>query len=399
MVTKKKVIILGASRYYKRSIEASLRAGYHVIAVDKNPESEGFLAATESFVCDIVDQEGILALAKARGIHGIVPVNDYGVPTAAYVSSCLGLSGISAETALLATNKELMRQRWLDVGVPCPRVEVALTFEEIALAAKRIGYPCILKPAHGIGGASRGVVVVKNEGDLAGSIEFSQSFYQDKTTLVESFVLSEFEHSAEVLIHKGKAHVIAISDKVKTPLPYRVDKCVLYPTAVRGKRREGLEATIRRAVEAIGISCGAAHVELATTAEGFILFELGARCGGGGTPEPIVPFVTGVNLFVELVRILVGDEPKNLEPLFERGCNYHFVTLKPGVIRSISGFDKLERHGSVLDAELFVKPGQVVPEVKVGGDRSGFIIIGEKTREGAYKTGIALEDSLVVDYC
>ena len=73
---------------------------------------------------------------------------------------------------------------------------------------------------------------------------------------------------------------------------------------------QALKQTIIDSVIALGIMNGAAHVELASTKSGFILFELGARCGGGGTPEPIVHYATGVNQFVELVRILAGDEPK-----------------------------------------------------------------------------------------
>jgi biotin carboxylase len=92
-----------------------------------------------------------------------------------------------------------------------------------------------------------------------------------------------------------------------------------------------LEDHIKEAVRAIGIDFGAAHVELATTKDGFVLFELGARCGGGGTPEPIVPFVTGVDEFVETVRILSGDAPVNLKPKRNNGCSYHFITPKAGI--------------------------------------------------------------------
>lgn len=394
----KTVLILGASRYYLRSIEAARAAGYRVIAVDRNPDSPGFSAADQFAVCDIVDKEGILTLAKRFNVNGIVPVNDYGVPTAAYVASKLGLPGISEAAAFLSSDKAAMREKWLQDGVPCPVVRQGQSVSELKSAIKEVGLPCILKPAHGIGGASRGVIVIKNESETEDAIRFSQSFYSDKTTLVESFIVAEVEHSAEVLIYNGSVHVIAVSDKVKTPLPFRVDKNVLYPTSINGEWLQRLKETIQKAVLSLGITQGAAHVELATTPEGFVLFELGARCGGGGTPEPIVPYVTGVKEFTDLVRICCGDRPLIEMNAAIRGCNYHFIVLSPGVVAQVHGWDSITGDPDVLDAELFVKEGSVIEEVKTGLQRSGFIIVGGADREAAYRKGLELESRLKITY-
>ncbi len=394
----KSIIILGASRYYLRSIEAAREAGYYVIALDRNPESEGFAAADKSYPCDIADKEGVLKIAQDHNVSGIIPINDVGVPVASYVASKLELPGISEQTMIWATNKEEMRKRWIEKGVPCPRVTLAKEREEFYKGAAYTGYPCILKPAYGLGGASRGVIVVNKEDELEDAIIFTQSFYEDKTTLVESYIVAEYEHSAEVLIHKGEPHVIAVSDKVKTPLPYRVDKNVLYPTVVNGQRLEYLKQVIVDAVKALGIEHGAAHVELATTKDGFCLFELGARCGGGGTPEPIVTYATGVQEFVETVRILAGDEPECLTPKYNRGCNYHFITPAPGVVKRVSGLDEVSALEGVLDFELYKKVGDTIEPVTVGTQRSGFIITGAETREEAYKLGVQAEEMIQIEY-
>jgi biotin carboxylase len=398
MARTKTAMILGASRYYLGSIEVARRSGYRVVAVDRNPASPGFAAADSAEVCDIVNREGVLRLAREHCIDGIVPVNDYGVPTAAYVAEAMGLAGISPAAAELATNKEAMRCRWVHAGVPCPAFEVAADADAIRRALMRMGLPCILKPAHGIGGASRGVVVVQAEDDIDSAIAFTHRFYADKTTLVERFVDAQVEHSAEVLIWEGTPHVIAIADKIKTPLPYRVDKSVLYPTAVCGDKLTTLHKVIADAVRALDIRVGVAHVELATVAGGVVLFELGARCGGGGTPEPIVPYVTGIEEFVEAVRILCGDAPRRLCPAHSRGCNYHFLTFAPGLLKAIRGFDAVLRHPQVLDAELFVNEGQRVPAITFGGERSGFIIVSAPSADEALAVSQRLERSITVEY-
>ena len=394
---KKRILILGASRYYSRSISAARDAGYFVIAADRNASAEGFAVADVGVACDIVDRDAVLALAKEQRIDAIVPVNDYGVPTAAHVASRLGIPGIAEETARLATDKLAMRQRWVERGVPCPRLALASTLREFEEAVRLVGFPCILKPAHGIGGASRGVIVVREQSDLMPAVEFSQSFYADKATLVESFVEAEVEHSAEVVIASDGPHVIAISDKVKTELPYRVDKSVIYPTQISGERRRRLIETIEHAVDALDISVGAAHVELATTANAFVLFELGARCGGGGTPE-IVHYATGVDEFVETVRVLSGDQPTNLLPTSEKACVYHFLTPQPGRVTAVHGLSEVRRMEGILDAEVFVKPGDVIESVRVGTQRAGFVIAGALHRESAAQLARVAEETIRFEY-
>jgi biotin carboxylase len=395
---KKKIIILGASRYYSKSIESARNAGYYVIALDRNPLSEGFKVADESYVCDIADEEGVLKIAADKGVSAIVPLNDVGVPVASYVAEKLNLIGLNKQSVIWATNKEEMRKRWIETGVPCPKVYVAEKTDDFYKGVEYVGYPCILKPAHGLGGASRGVIVVKEAAELENAIVFAQSFYDDKITLIETFIDAEYEHSAEVLIYKGTPHVIAISDKIKTPLPYRVDKNVLYPTLVVGERLEKLKKVICDAVMALNLNNGAAHVELATTKDGFCLFELGARCGGGGTPEPIVHFSTGINEFVELVRILAGDEPHQLTPIYNRGANYHFITPKPGTIKSVSGMEKIKSMQGVLDAEFLKSTGEIIAKVTVGTERSGFIIAVGETRDEAYKNAVEAESVLQINF-
>lgn len=392
----KKIIILGASRYSVKSIEAARKAGYYIVAIDREINAEGFKIADEFFVIDITNKIEILEIAKKIRASAIVPLNDYGVLTAAFVSSALGLNSISEEVAVLSTNKEAMRNRWIEKGLPCPKVEIGKTEKEIKSAILKIGIPCILKPAHGA--ASKGVIVIHHEKDIDDAIRFSLSFYQDKTTLVETFINATLEHSAEVLIHNGHAYVIAISDKIKTPLPYRVDKNVLYPTTLQNQKLIDINNIISDAVRALGINIGAAHIELASTENGFFLFELGARCGGGGTPEPIVHYSTGVNMFVELIRILAGDKPGNLTPVKKLCCNYHFITPPPGKIKSIKGYNEIMVIDELLDFEFFKTLGDYIPEVKTGVDRSGFAIVGGKNRQEVLKKGHLIEKMLEIEY-
>ena len=387
-------MILGASRYYARSIRKARAIGYRVVAIDRDPRAEGFMDADQSAVVDITDRDGVLRAARNIGINGIVPLNDFGVETAAHVSDHLGLIGISPEAAARATRKTLMRAAWDAAGLPQARWRRAATVEEALAAADAIGcWPLIVKPADSHGGASRGVSVAADHDALREAVAFAQSAYRDPEIIIEEW-LDGVEHSIETITWRGETHVLAVSDKVKTPLPYRVDKSVDYPTALTGGALAALHALVKASVRALGISVGAAHVEACTTAHGPKLFELGARCGGGGTPDPIVPQVSGIDMLSEVVRIHAGDAPENLVPNAEQGCSYRFLTPPPGYLRGIAGVEDVAGWPGVLDCAVTVTAGQEIKRVRVGADRAGFVIAAGASRADAVALADRAEQSI-----
>jgi len=394
----KKILILGGSRYYSRCIEGLKKNNYTVIVADKDKDADGFNYSNFSEVCDIVDKKSVLKVALKYEIDAVVPVNDYGVPTAAYVAEKMGLKGISQEAAELSTNKESMRTRWLDKGLPSPKFIIANDVLTLRDAITEIGFPCIIKPAHGIGGASRGIIVVREPNEIDKSIEFSHRFYTDKSTIVEEFVKAESEHSIEALVVGGRIHIIAVSDKVKSDLPYRVDKAVIYPSALTADNLNVLQKIVADSVLALGITDGVAHVEVGLTDKGFILFELGARCGGGGTANPIVKSVYGFDLFYEYVQLLLGESIGEIQSKAKMGCCYYFLTPDKGVVNNITGFEKIKSLPNVLDAELNLKTGSIINPLTVGTERSGFIIITAKTGLDAYMHADILEKSIRYTY-
>jgi len=84
-------MLLGASLPYLPNIKAAKASGYRVVLVDGNPNAIGFEYADESLAIDITSKEDILRVAREMQIDGIVPMNDFGVPTASYVSEVLGI--------------------------------------------------------------------------------------------------------------------------------------------------------------------------------------------------------------------------------------------------------------------------------------------------------------------
>jgi biotin carboxylase len=205
------------------------------------------------------------------------------------------------------------------------------------------------------------------------------------------------EHSVETVTWAGETYVLAVSDKTKTPAPARVDKSVNYPTVLTGSALQAVHETAQAAVRALGITVGAAHVELCSTPAGPRLFELGARCGGGGTPDPIVPYVTGIEMLNEVVRVHAGDAPGALTPRVSRGACYRFLTPSPGVFRAVHGVSDVAGWPGVLDCGVTLKPGDVIRAVREGIDRVGFVITAAECREEAVVIADRAEEYITFD--
>ena len=395
----KKVMILGASKPCCSSIKKAVLEGYDVVVADMYQNAPGFKFASKSYACDILDKEGILTICATECVDAIVPINDFGVPTAAYVANKLGLVGISEETALLATNKEKMRERWLLDGISCPVVELGTTFIEIKDAASRIGYPVVLKPAHGLGGGSRGVIVVFSEDELKDAVSFSQSFYDDKCTLIESYIDAVVEHSIDAIIHDGSINILAVSDKICEEFPYRISKCISYPTSTKGKMLDDIYQLVINSINSLGVNVGCAHVELAETRKGdLVMFELGARSGGGATPHPIISYTTGIDVISEYIRVMCGEEPRCLVNTMNRASCYYFLTPNPGKLRSVQGVEEVRQMNGVLEVDILVESGQEIMPMKEAKNRSGYIVTGSKTVARAVELAKEAEKKIVFLY-
>jgi biotin carboxylase len=196
--------------------------------------------------------------------------------------------------------------------------------------------------------------------------------------LVEKFITSFSEHSAEVLIHGGEVAVVAVGEKVKTRGRFRVDLSVRYPAEV------DVQQMCSRAVETLGLTRGPAHIEFAITERGPVLIELGARAGGGHTPL-LARHVSGVDEAVAICRMATGQDPGPLRPVFRRGAEYRFLTFPPGTLAEAIIPEEVRAHPAVVDVDILVPPGGTLRDVQTGSDRAGFVVTIGETRDDAVR--------------
>jgi biotin carboxylase len=371
----KRILILGANRYNNLSIRAARNAGFFALAADWDPQAPGLAEADVGLPIDITHSDELLAAVAAYGgVDGVVTRAEVGVRAAAQMCSRLGLPTISAKAAERATSKTAMRQLWKGLGKWCPEFLVVSSEAEAIEAAGRLRkFPLIFKPDRSLGG-SRGVSRVEGLGEVPQAFAFARLGGLPGSAVVMETCVTGTEHSAEVLIWDGQTSVLCIGEKVKSPPPYRVDVSVQYPASLTPAQEAAVAEMCDQAIRALELTQGVAHVEFAWTCEGPVLFELGARCGGGLTPQ-LAHHVSGVNEFVETCRMACGLPPEAFRPKARLGGDYRFIILPPGQLTQAELPNCVRSHPLVLDADLTVRPGETVAPLQTTADRAGFVAV------------------------
>ena len=339
-----------------------------------------------------MNEEKMVAIAKEEHIDGVIhPCSEVAMNVMGRINDELGLCGISKEIALRATNKHLMREAFEKYGAPSPKSILARDEEDAWLLFNNdFDTNAILKPSRNSG--SRGIAkVVKgiSKKDFVVLYRRALDESRDHQVLIEQFIEGP-EFSVEVIVWQGVPHVLAVTDKKTTEAPYFVElghnQPSIYPDEIQQKLKDGAIAGCK----ALGLTYCAAHCELKIQNGEAYLMEIGARMGGDFISTELTHLSSGIDMVAATIHVVLGVEP-NLKPVEEKhGVAIRYFTPNPWIVMSMEGEEMLKRP-DVYDAEIYVKPGDKVREVKSSLDRSGHVIVTASTPKEAIK----LADSLV----
>ena len=379
----KKILILGGNRYNVPAIRAARADGFFTLVADRNPEAPGLAAADVALPVDLFDYEALLeAVTRQGGVDGVVSMAEVGVCPAVHLSRRLGLPSITPESAANATSKASMRRQWEAIGNYSTAYCVVSTQEEALRAIERLGtFPLIFKPDRSFGGA-RGVMRVEHKDQVHDAFLFAKRGGLPDSDVVIEICVEGTEHSAEVLIWDGKTSVLCIGQKVKSQYPYRVDISVQYPAPLSPAHEKVVADMCQQAITALGLTQGVAHIEFAYTQHGPVLFELGARCGGGHTPQ-IAYHVSGVNEFIEACEMACGLQPRHFLPTERRGADYRFLIFPPGKLAAAHIPDIVQSHKDILDVGVTAQAGEEIRPLRTTSERAGFVVTSGNNHRAA----------------
>ena len=377
---KNKLFIVGASILQLPAIKTAKEMGLTVAVADQNPKAVGIPYADVYYQVSTVDENGIYEAAKEFGADGIMTLaTDMPMRAVAHACDRLGLHGIDYATAIRSTHKGEMIKAFDSAGLPIPRYFLPETAGDAVNLGKTLGFPLICKPVDNSG--SRGVSLVCTSDELTEAVRYGTENSVSGRVILEEYLVGK-EVSAEVIVWQGEATVLAVTDKLTTGAPHFVETGHSQPSRLPVADVKKVEKLAKDAVKAVGITMGAAHVEIMVTENGAFLIELGARMGGDCITTHLVPLSTGVNMIKANINVALGNPPR-VTPRFNRGAAIRYVLPEPGTIKSIDGAQIAECMSGVKCVEIMKRAGETAGAVRNSNDRLGFVITQGETVDQA----------------
>lgn len=367
----KTLAIIGASYLQRPLVEKAKAMGLRTIC----------FAWAEGAVCQdlvdvfypisIVEKEQILTICRNEHVDGICTIaSDVAAPTVAYVAEQMGLVGNSYEAALNANNKYLMRKAFANAGIPCPQFTcvqgVEGLEERIHVIKKQFQLPLIIKPSDRSG--SLGVSKVEDWRELYKVIVHAMDLSFKHEVMVEEFIEGD-EISVEYISYDSVHYPLQITDKITTGAPHFVEIEHHQPSMLPHKICDEVHTITRRALSALGITCGASHSEYRITKDGYIyVIEIGARMGGDFIGSNLVQLSTGYDFVKGVIEVALGlfTVPK-LTSKASSGV-YFLSTTTPQVAHYI-------QNAQLYPAIVQTEQTDIEPhDVTCSSERSGYFI-------------------------
>ena len=377
----KKLLVIGAGFLQRFVIQKAKQMGYYTLAVDGNPNAEGFADADEYAPVNIVDQEAVCAYAREKGVDGVLTAaTDYGVLAMSYTAQELGLPGINYAAAQRIKNKYEVRKCLYEAGAD----DTGLSYEvsestDVAKLASELKYPVMVKPCDGSG--SRGAAKVETAAEFAQACEDARACSLTHKATVEPFIDGR-EYGVESYVHHGEIHVMAVMQKWMTQPPYYAELGHAIPSGLSKQMEEKIIACVTKALKALDVNHGSVNMDLLITEKGSVhIIDIGARMGGNLIGSHIIPLGTGIDYMANMIRGAVGD-PVDFIPNEKTAVATRLLAFKDGTLRQMPDFEALEKEYGV-EIRHHMTLGQKVNEYHTNLDGCGYVVVADDTVDAA----------------
>lgn len=314
--------------------------------------------------------ERIVRFHEHSPLIGIVPGVESYVAVAARLAARLGLPGQPVATAEALRDKSAMRDRVRAAGLRVPRYALVTDGAMLDAAAEHVGFPAVLKPV-----ASSGSVQVSRVDDAEQLRLAYQRILEDRRpddvgqfldgrVLLEQYLPGP-DLSVEGYVVDGRVEVVSVTKKFVGPEPHFVEVGHVVQFEMDQDRRDAIESYVAAVCEALGVVLGPFHCELRLVDGEPVLVELGARLAGGRIIA-MIELVTGLSLWEIMLAAHAGwavGPGNDAGPPQAKFAGIHMFTA-PGLsaVGEVRGLERVRSADYVREAEVYLRPGDQIPE-------------------------------------
>ena len=383
-MTKITILILGGGVMQLPAIKIAKEMGWTTIVADGIMNVPGKDYADYFENIDLKDTKGMIKAALGYkdtiGLDGVFTAGTDFSETVARVAAAAALPGISIEAAINASNKVKMREAFRTHGIPSPlftSVRNVSSLDCAGIVDRGLKYPMVVKPVDNMG--SRGIRRIDDCDQLQDAVDEALKFSRSGNVIIEEY-LEGPEFSIDALVYENEVTICGFADRHIYYPPYFIEMGHTIPSIMDTGVSEEIFETFRDGVRALGITKGAAKGDIRLSRGKAYIGEIAARLSGGYMSGWTFPYSSGVELTKGALKIAVGQHPGNLSPLFSKTTAERAFISIPGVIKDITGIEKVKADANLKELFLRVSSGDKVRFPENNVEKVGNCITVNKER-------------------
>jgi phosphoribosylglycinamide formyltransferase 2 len=172
---QKKILLLGSGELGKEFVIAAKRLGQYVIAADAYDNAPAMQVTDEKEIINMLDGNALDKIVEKHKPDIILPEIEAIRTERFYSYEQAGIQVVpSAKAANFTMNRKAIRDLAArELGLRTAKYEYASSLDDLRIAVKKIGIPCVVKPL--MSSSGKGQSYIKSEADIEKSWDYAAS--------------------------------------------------------------------------------------------------------------------------------------------------------------------------------------------------------------------------------
>ena len=286
--------------------------GFESIMVNCNPETVSTdYDTSDKLYFEPLTVEDVLSIYEKERPEGVIV--QFGGQTPLNIASELAEAGVkiigtSPDTIDLAEDRDRFRKMMQRLGIPQPESDMVSTIEEALNAAKRIGYPLIVRPSFVLGG--RAMEVVHDDEMLISYVSAAKDVSPERPILIDRFLENAIEAEADAIADGMDAFVPAVMEHIELAGVHSGDSaCVIPPVSIAPRHIETINEYTRRIAIELNV-IGLMNIQYAICNDIVYILEANPRAS---RTVPLVSKVCNISMARVATQVMLGKKLSELD--------------------------------------------------------------------------------------
>lgn len=318
--------------------------GYETIMVNCNPETVSTdYDTSDKLYFEPLAMEDVVSIYQKERPIGVIA--QFGGQTPLNIAAELEEAGVtilgtSVNSIDIASDRGRFSQMMKKYGIPMPESGIASSLDEALVAARRIGYPLIVRPSYVLGG--RGMEIAYDEEELRVYVAAAVGVTPDRPILIDCYLENAIEAEADSLADGEDVFIPAIMEHIEYAGVHSGDAaCVIPPVSIPQKHVDTIEEYTRRIASELQV-VGVMNIQYAICKDVVYVLEANPR---SSRTVPLVSKVCAIPMARLATQLMLGKKIKDLN--LKRQPISHF-----GVKEAVFPFNMFPEVDPLLGPEM-----------------------------------------------